>query len=119
MDIVRTIAGVVVGYLIFAAASMLMIGAVTEGQGPVAIGLGLLGLTLIGLIAGFVAMSIAGANIRLVGFVLAGLVVIATAANLILQLGAEPLWYKVGTLALTAPGILFVCLRERHRTKTE
>ncbi len=44
-------------------------------------------------------------------YVLAGLVALATVANLAMQLGAEPTWYKVGTLVLTAPAILCLGLR--------
>ena len=36
---------------------------------------------------------------------------VATLVNLILAAGAEPLWYKLGTLLLTVPLILGVGLR--------
>ncbi len=111
MKILRAFAGVVVGYLVFAASSMFLVGMVMDREGPVVIGLGLTVLAAIGCVSGFLASKIAGGTSRPVGFVLAGLVAAATIANLAMQLGAEPTWYKMGTLLLTAPAILMISLR--------
>ncbi|MCZ6727612.1 MAG: hypothetical protein O7A98_09710, partial [Acidobacteria bacterium] len=81
--------------------------------------LGLIGLALIGLVSGFMAATISRENGRLAGYILAGLVGLATAANLAMGLGAEPVWYKVGTLVLTAPLILLVCLWRSSAKRTD
>lgn len=111
MKILRAFAGIVVGYLIYAISSMLMVGVVMGRSGAIVIILGLVGLAVIGLVAGCATAKISGDTRRLTGLILAGLVVVATLANLLLQLGAEPTWYKVGTLLLTAPAILVACVR--------
>jgi len=111
MKILRLIAAIVVGYVLFAASSMLLVGPVMTQTGVVMIVVALLALALIGLVVGLVASAIAGENHRIAGYILAGLVALATLANLFMGLGAEPLWYKLGTLVLTVPGILLVCLR--------
>lgn len=113
MKVLRIVAAVVVGYLAFALTSMALVWPVTAGEGPMIVVLGLIGLALIGLLAGFVAAAISGEDRRLAGYVLAGLVALATVANLVTGLGAEPVWYKVGTLVLTVPLIVIVCLRRR------
>ncbi len=41
-------------------------------------------------------------------YVAAGLVVLATATNLAMGLGAEPNWFKVGTLLLTVPAMVLI-----------
>ena len=111
MKVLRGVVAIVAGYVVFALASMLLVGPVIAGEGPMIVALGLIGLAIVGLVSGAIAAAIAGGNGRLVGSVLAGLVGLATVANLAMQLGAEPIWYKVGTLVLTAPLILLICLR--------
>lgn len=107
MEIVRVVVAIVVGYVVFAAASMFLVGQIPATGSPVVVVLGLVALALIGVIAGFVARAISGNGRRITGYILAGLVAVATLANLLMQLGAEPTWYKVGTLVLTAPAILW------------
>ena len=118
MNALRTIAAVLIGYVVFAMASMMLVGQVMDREGPVIVVVGLVALAMIGLAAGYVASSIAGGKGRLTGCILAGLVAVATLANLVMQLGAEPTWYKVGTLILTAPMILLVGLRGSRPEKT-
>lgn len=86
MTILRAIAAIIVGYLVFAASSMLLVGLVIARQGPLV--------------------------------VVIALVAIATIANLVMGFGAEPVWYKVGTLVLTALAVLLVGLRWISETKT-
>jgi len=111
MKILRALVGVVVGYLIYALASMLVVGMVTPREGPTAMFLGLTALLVIGGIAGFATSAIAGGMKRPAALILAGLVAMATVANLAMQLGAEPTWYKVGTLLLTTPVIVIMSFR--------
>jgi hypothetical protein len=44
--------------------------------------------------------------------------VLATLANLVMRPGAEPVWYKDGTLVLTASVILLAGLRRPPAEKT-
>lgn len=118
MDILRAIAGIIVGYLVFAVGSMLLISPVMSQEGPVIIVVALVALAVIGLIAGWLATAVGGKHARLVVCVVAGLVALATIANLVMKLGAEPDWYKVGTLLLTAPAILLVGLRATGKKTT-
>lgn len=111
MKIFRALVGVVVGYLVYAISSMLLVGLVMGQKGPIVIVIGCVALAAIGWVAGFLAIKIAGGLTRPVIFVLAALVAAATIANLAMQLGAEPTWYKVGTLLLTVPLILVAGLR--------
>lgn len=111
MKVLRVVLASVVGYVVFAVGSMLLVAPVMAQEGSMIVAVGLIGLALIGLVSGFTAATISGGGGRLAGYILAGLVGLATVANLALGLGAEPVWYKVGTLALTAPLILLVCLR--------
>ena len=115
MSIFRAIAGIIVGYLVFAAASMMLVGLVIARQGPFVVVIALVTLALVGLAAGWVAAAIAGESRRLASYILAGLVALATLANLVMGFGAEPVWYKIGTLVLTAPAILLIGLRPRGR----
>jgi len=113
MSILRIILAIIAGYFLFAACSMLLVGLVMGKSGLFVVILGLTGLALVGLIAGWVARAIAGKMARIAGYVLAGLILVATLANLLMQLGAEPVWYKIGTLVLTAPAVVCVSLRQK------
>ena len=113
MKILRAIVAVVVGYALFAGASMLLVrfGPVMTQQGPLMVVVVLVALALIGLVVGLNARIIAGEQRQLVGYLLAGLVALATMVNLFIGLSAEPAWYKLGILALTAPTILLMGVR--------
>lgn len=111
MKLIRAFGAVVVGYLIYAVSSMLLVGLVMAQKGPITVGLACVALAAIGCLAGFLAVKIAGSMRRPTGFILAGLVASATIANLAMLLGAEPTWYKLATLLLTVPAILVVSLR--------
>ena len=108
MRVLRMGGGVVIGYLIFAFGSMFLAGPAMAADGIWIVVPCLIGLALIGGASGLAAATVAGGDRRLVGYVVAGLVVLATVANLIMGFGAEPNWYKIGTLVLTAPAILLV-----------
>jgi hypothetical protein len=115
MVIFRTIVGIIVGYVVFAASSMLLLGLTMELEGPLTIVLALAGLVVIGLVAGSLAALIAGPKARIATIIAATLVALATLANLLMGLGAEPAWYKLGTLLLTTGAILLVGLRRGGR----
>ncbi len=119
MSALRTIVGIVVGYLSYAAASMLLVGTVMAGAGAVRTLVTLVGLLLIGLGSGLVTTAIAGAHGRLASAIVGGLVALATLANLAMQLGAEPSWYKLGTLLLTVPAIVLASRRQAVAKKTD
>lgn len=111
MKILRAIVAVIIGYVLFATGSILLVGPVMTRQGPFMVVVALAALALIGLVVGCVARAIAGDHRRVAGYILAGLVALATLVNLMMGLGAEPVWYKIGTLVLTVPAILLVGLR--------
>lgn len=115
MGVVRVIAGVVVGYLAFAVGSMMLVGPATP---PTAAGWALtsvLGLGGIGLVSGEICRWLAGPRHRLASRILAALVAAATLANLLLDLGAEPWWFKLAILLLTVPIILWTGIRGPYR----
>lgn len=111
MRVFRTIAAVVLGYLAYAGGSMLLLGPVMSRQGALSVVLGIAGLLFIGLVAGLLTAKTAGSTRRVAGYLVAALVTLATLANLFMQLGAEPRWYKLATLVLTVPAVLLICLR--------
>lgn len=106
MKTLRTIIAIIVGYLLFAVTSMLLVSPVMSRQGPITVVLAFMCLALIGGASGWVAAMISGGTARLASSILAGIVAVATLANLLMKLGAEPVWYKVATLVLTVPAIL-------------
>lgn len=113
----RIAIGVVVGYLLFAVASMFTVGAIGVREGVTVVIVSLVALALIGVIVGWVATAIAGSGARLAATILAGLIAVATLANLLFHFGAEPSWYKLGTLLLTAPAAMLMG-RRRDRDRT-
>lgn len=115
MNTVRAIAGTLIGYVVYAFASMTLVGAIMGADGAAVIVVALAALVAIGALAGALTALVAGPKGALAGALAAGLVALATAANLLLTLGAEPVWFKVGTLLLTAPTLLFVARRISSR----
>ena len=108
INVIRAIAAILIGYVVFAFSSMVLVGPVMNGSGPLIIVGALVGLASIGLAVGFVTTLVAGIKARLATSVVFGLVVLATVANLLMGLGAEPNWYKVATLVVCAPIILLI-----------
>lgn len=111
MNIFRAIAGVVLGYVVFAFGSMILVMLVLTQEGQSVYAVVYVSLALIGLVSGWTATSIAGHYKTVAVCAVATLVLIATLANLFLQLGAEPNWFKLATLVLTIPAILVFALR--------
>ena len=110
MTVVRLVGAAVVGYVLYAVASMQLVGPVGSG-GPVTALLVVLGLAMIGLAVGFLTARIAGPKAKTAAAVAATLIALATLANLSLGLGAEPVWYKLATLLVTIPALLWVAHR--------
>ncbi len=113
MRILRAIIAVVVGYVLYAGASMFLLrsGLFLMSPRRLMVVVVLAALALIGLVVGSNARLIAGDQRRLVSYLLAGLVTLVTLVSLIERSGVEPNWYKLGTLALTVPAILLMGLR--------
>ena len=116
MPIVRVVLAVIVGYLVYAIFSMLLAQPVLEQAETFVVVASLAGLVLIGLMAGFVAHWIGREMSGVAVCIMAGLIALATIANLIMQLGAEPMWYKIGTLLLTVPAALWIGTRRSNTT---
>ena len=108
MEMIRKTAAVLAGYFIFALASMAVISLLGSLQGPISVVVALAALAVTGFLAGLVVRVLAGGGSRWPGYTTGGLVALATVANLLLRLGAEPVWYKTATLVLTVPLLLLV-----------
>ena len=106
--IARVIGGIVAGYLVYAISAMLLVGPVMASQGATVVVVGLVVLALIGCVAGLLAALVAGERRQLAASVAAVLVALASIVNLVVGLGAESTWFKVGTLLLTVPAMLLV-----------
>ena len=113
MKILRAIVAVVVGYVLFAGASMFLLRSGLFMMSPwrLMVVVILAALALIGLVVGSIARLIAGEQRRLVSYLLAGLVALVTLVSLIERSGVEPTWYKLGTLVLIVPAILLIGVR--------
>lgn len=118
MNVVRAIGAVLTGYVLYALASMVVASLLVRREGLVFAALALVALAAIGWMAGLGASAVAGDGRRVAGYVVAGLVALATLGNLVMQVGAEPVWYKVATLLLTVPGILWVTVHPPWEQET-
>lgn len=119
MTLFRTISSIIAGYLVFAISSMLLTGVVMSTAGVVQMVLGISGLILIAILVRYLIAFISRKN-QMALFIVAGLVVAATGANLFLQLGAEPVWYKLSTLFVLVPGmILLDRVIRKHKSKKD
>ncbi len=102
--------GIVVGYAIVAGGLSLIVMTwwVNEwlAVGPVSIAAIAVALLAVGWIAGFVAASIARATARWAIYGVAGLTLSVLIVNIILDVAAEPLWFKVLAIALVLPAVL-------------
>lgn len=103
----RIIASVVVGYLAFAGASMLLVSLSTAGQLPLGLA-ALVGLVALGAALGWLSAKIAGPGGVTATRVVAALIALATAVNFVFALGVEPTWHKLASLFLTAPLVALV-----------
>ncbi|GJL95397.1 MAG: hypothetical protein DHS20C05_18020 [Hyphococcus sp.] len=111
MNIVRSIAAVIVGYLIFAFADMaLVLGLFDQGlvTSPLIQKLaGLIGLLMIGFIVGFTVAKISGAYKRASIVIVVILIGAMTVLNIVLDQAIEPLWFKVLVLIVCAPAAVW------------
>lgn len=124
MRVLRAVAGVVLGYVIVAGALSLLVMTwwINEWL-PVSLSwivAIMIALMLAGWLAGTLARIVAGDFARVSVYVLAALTALVMTINIILDVAAEPLWFKALVLALTLPSILISGLRggsgfARHR----
>ncbi len=110
MTVLRLVGAAILGYLLFAVGSMQLVGLVMRGGAAAAIG-ALVGLAVIGAVVGYLTARIAGPKAAVAAAVAATLIGLATLANLVFGLGAEPVWYKLATLLVTIPIVLWVARR--------
>lgn len=111
MEHVRTAGGIVLGYVVYAVGSMLLVGPVVSSSTTVGVVVAAIGLPIIGFTAGNVTALVAAGRRTLSGYLVAALVLLATLVNIIQNLGAEPIWYKIGTIVLVIPAVLFATRR--------
>lgn len=104
----RLVLAVIVGYLLFAMASMGIVGLVMARSGALIAVAAVALLAVVGILVGKVTRSIARERGARAAAIVAGLVAIATIANFALQLGVDPAWYKAATLLVTVPAITLV-----------
>ncbi len=107
MQIIRAIGTGLVGYVVYAIGSMLLVGLVVSNSTILGVVIAVIGLPVIGFLAGkVIALSDANHG-KIIGYIVSGIVLLATLVNIIQNLGSEPLWYKIGTILLVIPAILF------------
>ena len=109
MKIVRSVLGVILGYLVGAAAGMGVVawlfGSEAEPTvGPVVAGLAVLLAVLV--LAGFLAGTVAGRRRLLHAGIVAGLTALVIVASLAKGPAVEPVWYRVLLLVLGSGAIL-------------
>lgn len=69
------------------------------------------GLAALGWLAGRTARLVAGEFARTSALVLAALTTLVMTANIIMDVAAEPLWFKAAVLLVTVPGVIIAGLR--------
>jgi len=122
MQTLRSALGVILGYLVGAAAAMAVVTRLFAEEGPPGIGpviAGVLVLALAQVLAGFLAGTVAGQRPLLHAGIVAGLFALVTVASLLKGSAVEPVWYRtivlvVGVGATLLGGYLatFVQLRK-------
>ena len=106
MQIIKAIAAGILGYLVYAIGSMVLVGLVVSSSTTLGIVMAGIGLPVIGFLAGKLTTIVDANHGTMNGYVVAGLVLLATLVNIVQNLGAEPVWYKIGTLLLVIPAVL-------------
>ena len=119
---VRLLLGTVAGYAIVGVGLSLLVTAVWIEAwlplgAPLVVGLAL-ALVGLGVSAGWTSTRIAAQRGRTAGLAVAGLTLAVLAANMILDVAVEPLWFKALAMGLVAPSVLVVALRTRERDAT-
>jgi hypothetical protein len=110
MKIIRSIASVLAGYLVFALGSSAFVYVWfiqrRSAVDVVSILLSLVCLAAIGLAGGFVTSLIAGRRALLHCGIVAALVGLVTIGNLLMGVAAEPVWYKALVFVVFVPALL-------------
>lgn len=122
MILFRTLSSIIVGYVAYAFTSMLLIAVMMSTTGVAQVMLGCVGLVFIALLVCYLVAVVSGKQLEsdnhIALFIVASLIVVATSANLFLELGAEPVWYKLGTLFVLVPGtIVFDRVIRKHKSQ--
>ena len=109
MKTLRSVLGVILGYLVGAAAGLGVVawlfgGQADPGAGPVIAGLAVLVAVLV--LAGFLAGTVAGRRQVLHAGIVAGLSALVIVASLANGAAVEPAWYRVLLLVLGSGAIL-------------
>ena len=110
MRTLRSVLGVILGYLTVAAAGMGVVSKLFGGDLQPALGAaaaGILALALAQVLAGFLAATIAGRRRLLHAGIVAGLFALVTVASLINGSAVEPVGFRVIALAVGIGAILF------------
>lgn len=103
----RAIVAVIVGYFVYAGASMLLV-AVALRAGVVWALLAIVGLLAVGALVGWLSALIGGERGESSSLVVAVVIALVAATSFVFALGSEPQWYKLATILGTAPLVFLV-----------
>ena len=109
MKTLRSALGVILGYLVGAAAGMGVVAWLFGAEGEPGTGVVSLGILLfagVQMLAGFLAGTIAGRKRLLHAGIVAGLFALVRVASLVNGSAVEPTWYRLVTLVVGAGAIL-------------
>ncbi len=109
MQTLRSVLGVILGYLVGAATGMGVVASLFGGEGAPGIGpvvAGVLIFALAQVLAGFLAGTVAGRRKVLHAGIVAGLFALVTLASLLKGSAVEPAWYRIIVLVIGAGAIL-------------
>ncbi|MCI0390861.1 MAG: hypothetical protein MOB07_19115 [Acidobacteria bacterium] len=110
MKIIRSIASVLAGYLVFALGSSTFVYVWfiqrRSAADTVSILLSVICLAAIGFACGFVTSLLAGRRALLHCGIVAALVALVTIGNLLMGVAAEPVWYKALVFVVLVPALL-------------
>ncbi len=115
IKISRAVGAVILGYVLVAGGlSLIVMTWWINEQLPVSVpwvAAIVVGLAVLGWVAGKTARLVAGEFARTSALVLAALTTLVMTANIILNVAAEPLWFKTAVLVVTVPCIIIAGLR--------
>ncbi len=110
MRYLRTALGGIVGYAIVAGGLSLLVMTwwINETLPVTALWIGviLIALPLIGWVAGKMAALIAGELAKAAIYIVCGMTLAIMTMNIVLDVAAEPLWFKLCAIGLIIPGVL-------------
>ena len=118
MKIVKAVGAGLLGYLVYAIGSMLLVGLVVSNSTTLGVIIAVIGLPVVGFLAGKLIGLVDAIHMTMIGYIVAGLVLFATLVNIVQNLGSEPIWYKIGTIVLVIPAMLIATRRKASQQES-